>query len=354
MPRLVCGLSTGGLPTLTQGAYTELMRKAKKSIHVEVVALSLFIGVLAVYAVFSTFGSNAQAGPDANGQCSAKFDECVQQKMKEDPNKTEQQAKDECIGPTMAQMCSDSMCQGKCAPPMGGGKYPIVCGGEKCGNQPEKASDEGAKKAKEAADKAAKDLADKAKKEEPKGGGEPKMPEMPKKEPKPPEQKDPNACSNGKPRGVDGKCPDENPPASFESFWEKAKSSLPESLQKAFGLQEPDKLSPVDQLQQIAGFVNRDASVPTSQKEALTGALNDYITAARANGNTQPIESLVAINKNRPIDDIESATTDLNDYAASAGGTNELNPVYTGSSNPQASENIITAVGNWLKGLFGF
>jgi len=327
------------------------MRKAKKSIHVEVVALSLFIGVLAMYAVFSTIGSDADAAGPADGVCIAYKKSCDEM--------TDEKQKQEClkkIQPGAKKIdCKDSICQGFCE--LGGGGGGALCRGDggNTGSCP-KASDEGAKKAKEAADKAAKDLADKAKKEEPKGGGEPpKMPEMPKKEPKPPEQKDPNACPNGKTRGVDGKCPDENPPASFESFWEKAKNSLPEALQKAFGLREPDKLSPVEQLQQVADLVNRDASVPTSQKEALADALNDYITAARANGNTQPVESLVATNKNRPIDDIESATTELNDYAASAGGTNELNPVYTGSSNPQTSQNVITAVGNWLKKwLFGF
>lgn len=319
------------------------MRKAKKSIHVEVVALSLFIGVLAVYAVFSTVvGSDVDAAGPADGVCVAHKAKCdamtkpEQAKEKEDCLKKIQPGKKE-IG------CKDSVCQGFCE--LGGGGALCRGDGGNTGSCP-KASDDGAKKAKEAADKAAKDLGDKAKKEEPKGGGEPpKMPEMPKKEPKQDQPKDPNACDNGKPRGVDGKCPSDNPPPSFESFWEGMKNSLPESLRKALSLDEPDKLTPDEQLRQIAEQVDTTPDLSAPQKEAL----KDYIAAARDVGNTQPIETLISENKNRTPESLEEGTSELQRYAESAGGQNPL--IETGSINPESSGNIITAIGNSLKSL---
>src|SRR3989344_1024353 len=110
-------------------------------VRVQIIALFAFILALVFATFFSTYNVTQaqQVDAAANAMCqtmwSANLAACKEKGVP-------------CANAkTMGKPCAGPACSGTCNFPMGGGGTVTVCGGEKCGNQPEGASDAGAGKA---------------------------------------------------------------------------------------------------------------------------------------------------------------------------------------------------------------
>jgi len=345
------------------------MRKAKKSVRVEVIALSLFIVALVGYATFFTVGSsvNAQMNIDAGGtiKCAGELKKC--QQMPE-TTEAEKKAKQECLkknekGAT-AIICGTGKCTAFCEQG--------ICRGD--GGNPgcPKASDK---------------QADGKQKEEPKkdegkgGGGEPpKMPEIPKKEPKKEEPKqDQKPCpttstsivsENGQQTTVVGQNAGRSPGASQAvdqygrpcptnapaNFFASLKDNLLKFLFASTTPLTSDDLvglTPEEQLQKISDLINGNPSLV--DKPARIEATNKLANQYEKSGFQGTVEQVVAHTNTMSVDDINNAVNnvqdDLKELAKSQSA--ELTPSVI-DSNPESSTNVINAVTDWLKGWFGF
>ncbi|MBI4067964.1 hypothetical protein HY413_00970 [Candidatus Kaiserbacteria bacterium] len=324
------------------------MRKAKKSVRVEVIALSLFIAALAGYATFFTVGSSVQAQVEGNAGCGSKWAQHYGEAQKEFPPEKGgndamwKQKADEKNG---AEACKDD--QGSTGQCDKGTDKPTpnktICRGDKDKNG-NPASDAGKKKAEDA-------MKDKG---DGKGGGgePPKMPEMPKKEPKQDQPK--QGCQLGQTTDQNGQpCPKENAPANFLS---QMKDKLLKAFTDAFNPETTNndlsQMTPEQQLQKISDLINGNPTLDS--KPERIEATNNLANAYEKAGFQGTPENIVAHANQMSIPEIDQAadnTNSLRDLAQSQSA--DLQPTVTGS-NPESSSNIIPTVYNWLTSWFGF
>lgn len=333
------------------------MAKAKKSVRVEVVALSLFIVSLVGYNVISsvsisTQSMGAQAGAptnvDAGGnaQCDAAWKNHLQKAIQEKAPNPEQVAD----GRNKGTACG-LKCPGKCdvglTPPT---PHVTVCRADGCTGQDEKMGtpDEAAKAA---ADKA-KELADQAKGGDPSKAMEAAKGLMDALKPKP---KEPTAgtptTENGCPEGqekVGTVCQHKSAAANFSE--KSGITGLLDAFKSAF-LGTPTSplsgLSPEEQLAEMAKQINADPTISTESKPAVIDFAEAYIEKNGEAPSTAQINAVAA----RPLDEIprtvsaiDEAAKDLNILVPSS------NSLSGGSSS--ADSNIINKVLNWLTSWF--
>ncbi|MBI4067963.1 hypothetical protein HY413_00965 [Candidatus Kaiserbacteria bacterium] len=311
------------------------MRKAKRSIRVEVVALSLFIVALVGYAAFFA-GSNVKAagGDDAaNAGCAASWKQFYQQAVQnKDPNPTQKADQQNSQVPCKAEGGS-----GHCNAKEGSQSPKDICGAEKDQK------------------------------------GEPlKMPELPKSQPK--EKKpcqDPNQQSGYAGTSLLFRSPTSTQPCSATSTSAYTPASflgsIPSNIRDAFtslfsgssgsgsDIESGDatrQLSLEEQLERVAELVNQNPSITAFDKPAYIAAEQGYLKAAGSQVITQAdVDHAVRRLSQQAIDAIPQVAEEvLSDLHRAAIEQSILVPTGEGANT---STNIITIVGNWLKGLFG-
>ena len=331
------------------------MRKASKSARFEVIALSLFIIMLAFYAAFFTVGSSARAeiNVDAgtNTDCKTSWEKFKKQgENQPDPA----QYADEKNG----QMRCGNKGLGWCNRGEGSSAtdHVTVCGADRVSGQGEKMGtpEETAKAAMKAAEDLAKQAGEKKGGEQGGGGGMPQLPQPPQKS-----GGDKSADANGNcPVGqekVGLVCKVKSAAADFNTEAGKSTSTLQtllDSFKKTFGFNDSgvgddSGMTLEERLQKIADQIDADPTIATASKPAM----RDFAKVFIEKNGIAPTKEQIKVIADKPIEEIPRTATALDD------ATKELNVLvpsggtFTEGHTTEES-NILNRVFTWFKSLF--